>query len=199
MPTEIPKGPTLKPLGVTCKSTNCKAGLHCFEKTQKETPPAARGRCIACGAQLIDWDRVQARDPADVKYTFDSLKFEMWRHHFWHIEIPLKAVNYARRKGRLGLQKAVERRLRSSVGTAFPFHDGFQTPREGSPNPIHYAQHATASCCRKCIEKWHGINPGRALTDPEIGYLRDLALLYIEDRLPLLTENGEKVPPIRRD
>ncbi len=33
--------------------------------------------------------------------------------------------------------------------------DGRQTPREG--NTIFYAQHATASCCRTCIEYWHGI------------------------------------------
>ncbi len=187
----------LKPLGVTCKSTNCKVGLHCFEKTQKETPPAERGRCISCGAQLIDWDRVQARNPGDVQYTFNSLKYEMWRHHFWHVAIDQRAVNYARRKGRLGLRDVVAQRLRKSVGPAFPFHDGFQTPREGSRNPIHYAQHGTASCCRKCIEKWHGIPAGRELTDSELGYLRDLALLYLDDRLPFLTERGEKVPPIR--
>jgi hypothetical protein len=191
------KGPVLKPLGVTCKSTKCESGLHCFEKTRKETPASERGRCISCGAQLVDWDRVQAKNPADVQNTFNALKYEMWRHHFWHVELDQRAINYARRKGRLGLRDAVRKRLSTSIGGALPFHDGFQTPRENSGNPIYYAQHATASCCRKCVEKWHGIPQGRELTDSEIDYLKDLALLYIDDRLPFLTEQGERVPSIR--
>lgn len=198
MDKKTTKRPPLKPLGVTCKTTNCSAGLHCFEKTQRETPPNERGRCISCGAQLIDWDRVQTKNTADVAYTFQSLKYELWRHRFWHVEIDQRAVNYARRKGRVGLSQAVERRLRTAIGPALPFHDGFQTPREGSENPIYYGQHATACCCRGCAEKWHGIPRGRSLTDSEIEYLRDLVLLYIADRLPFLKEQGEWVPPIRR-
>jgi len=35
--------------------------------------------------------------------------------------------------------------------------------REGSAEIVHYAQHATAACCRKCIEYWHGIGPVREI------------------------------------
>jgi hypothetical protein len=44
------------------------------------------------------------------------------------------------------------------------------------------------------LEYWHNIPLGRELTEPEIGYLTDLVMLYVEERLPILTENGEKVP-----
>ncbi|KNH10287.1 hypothetical protein BRCH_03742c [Candidatus Burkholderia brachyanthoides] len=29
------------------------------------------------------------------------------------------------------------------------------------------AQHATATCCRSCLAKWHGIAPGKVLDDDE--------------------------------
>lgn len=32
-------------------------------------------------------------------------------------------------------------------------NDGKQTPMKGYP--VFTAQHATATCCRDCIEKWH--------------------------------------------
>jgi predicted Fe-S protein YdhL (DUF1289 family) len=44
-------------------------------------------------------------------------------------------------------------------------NDGKQTPMRG--HPVFVAQHATACCCRGCLEKWHGIPAGRELTDAE--------------------------------
>jgi predicted Fe-S protein YdhL (DUF1289 family) len=34
-------------------------------------------------------------------------------------------------------------------------------------HPVFIAQHATATCCRFCLVKWHGIAAGRALTPAE--------------------------------
>ncbi len=64
--------------------------------------------------------------------------------------------------------------------------DGRQTPFTG--NLIYYAQHATATCCRKCAEEWHGINRDRPLTKEEINYMVDLIMLYIKKRVPDLPE-----------
>ncbi|MGW1887105.1 DUF4186 family protein [Streptomyces sp. NPDC001970] len=52
-----------------------------------------------------------------------------------------------------------------------PRNDGRQTPYRGHPE--FDAQHATATCCRTCLERWHGIPAGRALDDAEQG-IRDL-------------------------
>jgi hypothetical protein len=152
------------------------------------------GACRTCGAQLIDWDRVHRQDLTDVTNTFTSLRLELIRHHFWHVLLDDKAVAHARRKGFLKLRLAARSRIKTSVGPAnLPF-DGRQTPMAGSGNVIHYAQHATASCCRKCIEYWHNIPQKRALTDEEVEYLTELVMLYIEDRLPMLTDEGENIP-----
>ena len=34
-------------------------------------------------------------------------------------------------------------------------------------HPVFIAQHATATCCRGCLAKWHGIERGRTLTVQE--------------------------------
>jgi hypothetical protein len=188
----------LEPLKITCTSTDCKNSLHCFRATREMKTANKAGACRDCGVELVDWSRVHERDSRDAAYTFAAMKFEMIRHKFWHVEIDQKAVNYARRKGYSGLEPAVRSRIRKSVGAPKPTRDGRQTPMEGSGNVIHYAQHATASCCRKCIEYWHALPQGRALTEDEIGYLAELAMLYIRDRLPNLAADGEKVPPIRK-
>jgi hypothetical protein len=59
----------------------------------------------------------------------------------------------------------IERRLAAPE----PANDGKQTPMRG--HPVFIAQHATATCCRSCVAKWHGIAAGRPLTGPEQAHL----------------------------
>lgn len=51
------------------------------------------------------------------------------------------------------------------LAPANPKNDGKQTPMRG--HPVFIAQHATATCCRGCLEKWHGIERGKALSEAE--------------------------------
>ena len=44
-------------------------------------------------------------------------------------------------------------------------NDGKQTPFRG--HPVFVAQHATATCCRGCLAKWHEIPHGEELTDEQ--------------------------------
>ena len=186
----------LAPLKVTCTSSACDDGLHCFKQSKREgNERVSGGKCRDCGADLVDFSRIQKRNLQDLDYTFRSLKYELIRHHFWHLEFDPRAKNYARRKGRLALRETAEHRIRKAVGPATPFRDGTQTGKSG--NPIFYAQHATATCCRKCIEYWHGIERGRDLTDDEIAYFSALVNMFLDERLPHLKEQGEKVPGIR--
>jgi hypothetical protein len=48
---------------------------------------------------------------------------------------------------------------------AEPLNDGKQTPWRG--HPVFVAQHATGTCCRSCLAKWHGIPAGRELSAEE--------------------------------
>ncbi|MEY2414049.1 MAG: hypothetical protein QOD84_2655 [Acidobacteriaceae bacterium] len=182
----------LKPLKITCTSTDCENGLHCFRVTKKMIENNAQGHCRSCGVSLVDWNRFRKLDLQDVAHTFAMLKLEMIRHHFWHLQIDPKAVKHARRKGKIGMRAAAENRSRKSVGPAEPSFDGRQTPKSG--NSLFYAQHATATCCRKCIQEWHGVPVGKELTNDEVNYFTELLMLFVNERLPQLTEDGEKLP-----
>lgn len=60
-------------------------------------------------------------------------------------------------------------------------NDGKQTPMRG--HPVFVAQHATATCCRECIRKWHGFTPGRELSPIQQEYLVDVIMCWIEKEL----------------
>ena len=183
-----------EPLKVSCTSSDCDNDLHCF-KAARSMSKTDRGKCRTCNADLVDWDRVHNRSIRDVEYTFGVLKYEMIRHHFFHAEIDQRAINHARRKGRLKLKDAIRSRLEKYLAPAKPVRDGQQTPFSG--NSVFYAQHATACCCRKCLEYWHGIPKGRPLTEEELEYCLRLIELFLEERLPDLQEHPVRVPPIR--
>ena len=71
-------------------------------------------------------------------------------------------------------RKFIEERL----APAEPKNDGRQTPMRG--HPIFIAQHATAACCRGCLEKWHRIPRGRALLEAEIDYVLGVLGRWLE-------------------
>jgi len=59
--------------------------------------------------------------------------------------------------------------VRERLGPARPKRDGKQTPMRG--HPMFVAQHATATCCRGCLAKWHRIAKGRPLEPAEIDHV----------------------------
>ena len=58
---------------------------------------------------------------------------------------------------------------------------GKQTPMRG--HPVFIAQHATACCCRGCLEKWYHIPKGRLLTEKEIDYIVDIIMKWINNEM----------------
>lgn len=182
-----------RPLKIRCTDSDCGNDLHCFKQTrQMAQAGVVGGTCRTCAEQLVELDRTRLRLTEDRPYLLHALERELIRHHFWHLAFDQKAMDHATRKGRGLLSAAARQRLISSVGSATPFRDGTQTPMEG--NTIFYAQHATASCCRTCIEYWHGIPKGRDMSEEEIDYLHDLVDGYLETRLPDLAEARQHVP-----
>ncbi|MFC9930756.1 DUF4186 domain-containing protein [Streptomyces sp. NPDC127190] len=64
------------------------------------------------------------------------------------------------------------------LAPAEPHKDGRQTPYRG--HPVFVAQHATATCCRSCLERWHGIPKGRELSHAERDYVVAVICRWIE-------------------
>ena len=62
-----------------------------------------------------------------------------------------------------------------------PINDGKQTPMKG--HPVFIAQHATATCCRNCLCKWHKIPKNAELTQLEKDYIVNVIMEWIENEL----------------
>lgn len=66
-------------------------------------------------------------------------------------------------------------------------NDGKQTPFKG--HPVFIAEHATATCCRKCLAKWHKIKPDKELTKEEQDYIIKIIMAWITRQI---TKNNIK-------
>jgi predicted Fe-S protein YdhL (DUF1289 family) len=64
------------------------------------------------------------------------------------------------------------------LAPANPRNDGKQTPMR--KHPVFVAQHATATCCRGCLEKWHAIAKGHELTSAEKVYILAVIRHWLE-------------------
>ena len=56
-------------------------------------------------------------------------------------------------------------------------NDGKQTPTHG--HPVFIAQHATATCCRGCLEKWYKIDKNKILDNKDIDYIVSVIMVWI--------------------
>ena len=87
---------------------------------------------------------------------------------------------YVARTGWETLRAQAEKIVRERLAPAAPRNDGRQTPMRG--HPVFLAQHATATCCRGCLFKWHGIPPDRPLSDAEVARVVDFLLAWIREK-----------------
>src|SRR5687767_4844297 len=71
--------------------------------------------------------------------------------------------------------------LADRLAPAQPKHDGRQTPMRGHPAFI--AQHATATCCRGCLAKWHKIPKGAELTAEQLTHILSVLEAWLTNQL----------------
>ena len=50
-------------------------------------------------------------------------------------------------------------------------------------HPVFIAEHATATCCRGCLNKWHKIRKGKDLSEKEIKYVVDIIMEWINRQM----------------
>lgn len=75
------------------------------------------------------------------------------------------------------------------LAPARPANDGQQTPMR--KHPVFVAQHATATCCRGCLEKWHGIPRGRELTQEEQAHIERAIERWLRGQCPQVNAGDE--------
>src|SRR5262245_58273662 len=99
----------------------------------------------------------------DTDRVFANLEKSPFRRRF-HLGVRERA--YLERKGPAEILEHARDFVMGRLAPANPANDGRQTPFRG--HPVFVAQHATATCCRSCLAKWHGIAPGRPLDAREV-------------------------------
>lgn len=92
-----------------------------------------------------------------------------------------KDLKYVEDKGMETIQKHACDFIQSRLAPANPKNDGKQTPMKN--HPVFIAQHATATCCRGCLEKWHKIPKDRQLSSQEIDFVVKLIMTWIEKQI----------------
>jgi hypothetical protein len=102
----------------------------------------------------------------DIDEAFRRLARSSFRRKF---RLQGKELAYLQMWGLPHVLKQAEELLRKRLAPAVIPNDGRQTPWRN--HPVFVAQHATASCCRGCLEKVHEIPQGHALTADEMSYV----------------------------
>lgn len=114
----------------------------------------------------------------DINEVLKRLSKSKFRNSFY---LKDKDKKYIEEKGMNKIEEHafdfIEKRL---SGKIIP-NDGRQTPLKG--HPVFIAQHATATCCRGCLYKWHRIEQKKQLSDEEIRYIVKVIILWIEKNL----------------
>jgi hypothetical protein len=109
-----------------------------------------------------------------IESRLNILKSRPFRARF-HLGPKEKAIVEA--KGLDGLRDDAMNLLVRRIFVAFPFKDGKQTPYRG--HPVFVAQHATATCCRTCLMRWHKIPRSRDVTPEQQEYILDVIETWV--------------------
>ena len=114
----------------------------------------------------------------DYKEILSRLKTSPFRAKF-HLKKSDK--DYVALKGMETIRAHAEDIIKKRLAPAVIPNDGKQTPMKN--HPVFIAQHATATCCRGCLEKWHKIKSGKELSPHQIEFVVDLIMAYIESEM----------------
>lgn len=107
----------------------------------------------------------------------DNLFFRLSKSKFRsRFKLSLKDKNYIKKVGMIKIKSHAEDFIKKNL-TCLLIKDGKQTPMHG--HPVFVAQHATATCCRGCLAKWHKIEKTHNLTRKEEDYIVQVIMLWI--------------------
>ena len=101
-----------------------------------------------------------------IEQALEKLANSKFRSSF---KLTRKEVLYIDEKGIDVIRMHAADFVRNRLAPANPVNDGKQTP-----------MHATACCCRGCMQKWYKVSPNRELTEDEQRRIVNLLIAWIE-------------------
>ena len=113
-----------------------------------------------------------------IEQVIKSLQKSTFRSKF---KLSSKDQQYIQEKGIDSIRQHAVDFIKTRITPQYPKNDGKQTPMKG--HSVFVAQHATATCCRGCIQKWYGIRKGRVLNNQEIEFVVGLVMGWIEGQI----------------
>ena len=111
------------------------------------------------------------------RQLFERLDNSRFRSSF---HLKQKDIDYINEKGLDTIRQHAKDFIAKREAPAYIANDGKQTPMKG--HPVFIAQHATATCCRECIRKWHKMQPGKELSQVQQDYLVDVIMTWIKKK-----------------
>lgn len=115
---------------------------------------------------------------SDYAAKLHSLAIDPFRRKF---ALHGRELAYVQTWGLEVVMKHADDFIRQRLAPAEPKNDGRQTPWRN--HPVFVAQHATATCCRGCLWKWHGIEKGRAFAEDDQAYVVGMIRAWIDSQL----------------
>ena len=110
-----------------------------------------------------------------IENILNSLSKSNFRSKF---HLKQKDKEYIKEKGIDKIREHAQDFINKRLAPANIANDGKQTPMRG--HPVFIAQHATATCCRECLYKWHKIPKGIELNKEQKDYIVNVIMAWIE-------------------
>lgn len=114
----------------------------------------------------------------DIDELFEKLGRSKFRSRF---RLSQKDAQYLKDKGMVTILEHGREFIRTRLADARPANDGRQTPMKN--HPVFTAQHATGTCCRGCLEKWHYISKGEQLTQEQTDYIIEVIKRWLQGQI----------------
>ena len=121
---------------------------------------------------------------SDLEPLFTQLSQSVFRQRFRLGDLER---DYLHRKGLAVILDHGADFIAQRLALAYPIKDGKQTPWRG--HPVFITQHATGTCCRRCLQRWHQIPLGKPLTVSEQQYI--LSVIEVWLRQQIATERSD--------
>ena len=112
-----------------------------------------------------------------IEQALDKLKNSKFRSSFY---LTKKERAYLDEKGIEVIKSHAEDFVRNKLAPANPPNDGNQTPMNG--HPVFKGMHATACCCRDCLNKWYKVPKGVELNASQQEKIVNLIMAWIEQQ-----------------
>jgi len=88
---------------------------------------------------------------------------------------------YIQEKGIVKINEHAYDFIKKRLAPKVILNDGKQTPMRG--HPVFIAQHATATCCRGCLNKWYQIAKDKELSNSEVDFVVRIIMWWINKEM----------------